>query len=1285
MKKSLKRIQAGFLALVMMLLLVPAAAFAAPAEEAKIVDVQALTLPGHFGQKLKAVIIQYSVPVDASRLTPETFTVKALSNNLTGEYADATIERVYTNITPDILDSGSVTGNYVIVETNDLDKVGLVADNYYYVDETGEEKSIAVRKDLMGNYEINVTQNASVYGIGGAEIPATGEAITVDQSKISHKVLDEFQYVQLTDEQANDYLSRFTFGNNNFKYSISSNSTKSDNKNLTEEDLLGSLNEASLAGHGVRIWYQLPDNYDPSKEYPLFLYCHGTGECFTEATDKDGNTLSNNGVHFNIGNVTGVWATTEDMGYEDVIVVAPQYYSGNQPREDGYERDDSIRATLCYALSEFSVDRDKVYVSGTSQGAGRTTALLRDCAEYLTAVIVQNGGYSSALAKEEDAVPVQEEIFQYATDNNVAVWFFQGVNDPISPRITAETMYQAVVNDYRAKGKSEEWIQDNARFTYLGDKIYLDMNESSFHSTMKPTYKWYAYYNSGLYQSTYSSAEDSLGEYFDTRYGANDPQGYTGLVDWALAKEKPILGGSGVTVQYNGKTILTDAYVDSQERSHAPVETAEVMGITVTQDGDSATFSRGGTTITITAGQQIGDTVAVKDYVPLRYLAETFGMRVEWKGANRIVILSDDAQDIDAITEAKIDYSQSAQIPLEGWYVKKLDGGRQVLLYFPTYAACRAYFTVVAVPDGAGDARSWAAQQGYTQLMDQRGEVLALLLPDGAWGGLDKELPYVTSAMSFINSGANANGITLFTNYSTFYLAGYGAGAAALEAWAADNPILVDSQVYIGGKSAGEAYLSQVGAKIYDGTNTGGYDPGISDLAQFQKVLADHGYDGKAITRSQVALPTWFAGYGDGDYSIGYWKSANDCVSSADADGVFWQSKDSDAFQTEYANSCTEADHGISQVKVTSSGEVTAEQVAGFLYGYSRYNVPFAYSNHLSERQDYTAVRVAAQKTAQSAPYLSDSQKVLYDAPVTSDEGVAYDSYYVLAREQGKAGQGTMESGIVAFSDDNGDGQLDAREYLLYIPDSAKGTKAPVVFQFPGMTQSVGVGFDSTQWWRVANDEGVIVVIVGEAYNNGVALSWKNSDMAYRAISDILKKQVDGKDAEIDWTRIYGSGHSLGSGQVQTFVRTHPEFFAAVGSTSFGSTEEGSGEPVPTMLVTGQSDLPFLMSDLWTSEQLQQWFQYLAQANGLTVTEATPDNASSKVEGSARTWMYTWNNKQDIPMVVWGQTYLREHNCYPAEVPAAWEFIRHYSRSADGVRSYSPSGFAKDDAVVIEK
>lgn len=652
-----------------------------------------------------------------------------------------------------------------------------------------------------------------------------------------------------------------------------------------------------------------------------------------------------------------------------------------------------------------------------------------------------------------------------------------------------------------------------------------------------------------------------------------------------------------------------------------------------------------------------------------------------------------EAQLLDAIETVTVDLGKSALIPLSGYYTKDIDvngdgefnDGRSVKLYFSDFTNCRAYFTIVAVPDGV-DTHEFLNGQGWLDLVNSRGEVLVALEPgEGGWKTPAEEEAYVAAAMAFVNSGKNANGVTLFTNYSTFYFAGYGKGAAALETWSVKNPTYVDSQAFIGGESAGKAFLDEAGAIIYDGTNTGGYDPGIADLEEFKGVLKALGYD-DVISRKDVPVPTWFDGYAADDYSIAYWKTANDAVDTADENGNFRQDINSDAFQTEYDNSWRARlgeTTGLAAVRVTSGEKVpSAAELASFLYGYSRYNIPFAYSNHLSERQDYTAARVKAQKLA-ARKAIDGSTFIAYGEPYTAVSGKVYEGYNFLAKADCGGKNGTFQSGIFATADDNDDGVLDAREYLMYIPKSANG-KTPVVFQFPGMTQSVAVGFDSTQWWRIADQYGVIVVILGEVYNNGVALSWKNSDTEYMAMMDILAREVDGVDVDIDWTRIYGSGHSLGSAQVQTYVHTRPDFFAAVASTSFGSqTEEGNYDMVPAYLAVGQADLPFLMKDLWTSDSLKSWFGYLAVADDLKVIEATPENADkATTEGRYKT--YTWNNRQDIPMVVWNQTYLREHNCYPKEVEFAWEFLSHYCKDETG-RYYSASAFSAEDVVKIEK
>lgn len=89
-----------------------------------------------------------------------------------------------------------------------------------------------------------------------------------------------------------------------------------------------------------------------------------------------------------------------------------------------------------------------------------------------------------------------------------------------------------------------------------------------------------------------------------------------------------------------------------------------------------------------------------------------------------------------------------------------------------------------------------------------KGEGLIVLEPaDGQWGTREEEQDYVNAAMSFARSGRNANNVPVFSVYGEFYLVGYGASAAPLEAWAAEWPIYVISQVYIDGTGAGRSYL----------------------------------------------------------------------------------------------------------------------------------------------------------------------------------------------------------------------------------------------------------------------------------------------------------------------------------------------------------------------------------------------------------------------------------------------------------------------------------------------
>ncbi len=70
--------------------------------------------------------------------------------------------------------------------------------------------------------------------------------------------------------------------------------------------------------------------------------------------------------------------------------------------------------------------------------------------------------------------------------------------------------------------------------------------------------------------------------------------------------------------------------------------------------------------------------------------------------------------------------------------------------------------------------------------------------------------------------------------------------------------------------------------------------------------------------------------------------------------------------------------------------------------------------------------------------------------------------------------------------------------------------------------------------------------------------------------------------------------------------------------------------------------------------------------------------------------LYRWSRNiegTDVPLVQWAQCLLRPHNCYPSDIPILWDFVKHFSFTADSngtiTRYYSESAFEKDDAIVI--
>ena len=648
-----------------------------------------------------------------------------------------------------------------------------------------------------------------------------------------------------------------------------------------------------------------------------------------------------------------------------------------------------------------------------------------------------------------------------------------------------------------------------------------------------------------------------------------------------------------------------------------------------------------------------------------------------------------EAIDLDSFTTAlETDYSQAAQLPLTGFYSKaidvdgngELDDGRTVKVYFSEETQIRSYFTIVAVPDGV-NTYTFLRKEGWLDVADKQGEALFVLEPgmDG-WGSAEEEEAYVNSAIAFLTGTKNASGVAVFSTFGEFYVAGYGSGAAPLEAWAAKNPILVIAQAYQEGSSAGTEYLTSIASTPYTGKSSNG---DISEV--LDETVKKVGISG-ILSPKDVPIPTMLYNY---EGSVDYWKAANDAAEEAGDDegwsnSTRWnQSIDSDAYATDHANlriksMDEDAKYGISFVLVRYSGDagyIDAARVYDDLFAkFTRYDVTFAYSNVLSERLNYQDARVAAQRQAKDGvakETLSDGTQIWGQA----DKEIE--------------GHGTVKVGVIAFSDNSGDGKPDPREYIAFIPEGFDGKELPLLMVYAGNSQTDVIFMDSTLWWQIAEKEGIVLMFVCETYNRGgVTVSHYDSDKFYSALVTVAKEQLDDKYADIDFTRIYGTGQSAGSNATQGFAITNPEMFAAVASTSGApfSVSNGSGKQIPVMMISGQMDAGD-MAKAFESGSLKAWGNYFLNVNGAG-TEFAENTADDVVKGDTRhEKIYVWNNAQDIPMFSWGMCLLRPHNPYPADGFYLWDYMSKYCFTTDEegntLRYYSPSGFEKDDAILI--
>ena len=171
-----------------------------------------------------------------------------------------------------------------------------------------------------------------------------------------------------------------------------------------------------------------PKDYDPNKKYPLVVFLHGAGE----RGDDNEKQLVHGMNDF---------ASDEIMAKYPAFVIAPQCPSGeawggiNRLAKTPTPADQlapALAATLQAAAevqNEFSIDDQRIYITGLSMGGFGTFSALTNRPELFAAAAIICGGGETAMASKFKHVPI---------------WAFHGADDKTVPAERSREMIEAL-------------------------------------------------------------------------------------------------------------------------------------------------------------------------------------------------------------------------------------------------------------------------------------------------------------------------------------------------------------------------------------------------------------------------------------------------------------------------------------------------------------------------------------------------------------------------------------------------------------------------------------------------------------------------------------------------------------------------------------------------------------------------------------------------------------------------------------------------------------------------
>ena len=186
-----------------------------------------------------------------------------------------------------------------------------------------------------------------------------------------------------------------------------------------------------------------PSDYSEQKKFPLIIFLHGSGE-----GGSDIQKVCKHGI-------PKVNTTLEDFPF---ISISPQALM--KPKK-GWSTED-LDLLLEYALKTYSIDKDRIYLTGMSMGGYATWRWAAHRPSTFAAIAPVCGGGKAGNASKYAQLPI---------------WNFHGAKDKVVDIQKSKTMVEAIT---KAKG--------NIKFT-----IYPNLGHNSWTKTYDnpELYKWF--------------------------------------------------------------------------------------------------------------------------------------------------------------------------------------------------------------------------------------------------------------------------------------------------------------------------------------------------------------------------------------------------------------------------------------------------------------------------------------------------------------------------------------------------------------------------------------------------------------------------------------------------------------------------------------------------------------------------------------------------------------------------------------------------------------------------